>query len=79
MPKPFKSKARSVGRPLILSLIGGALVSPIPLLAGDPALEPAWLQERIWGVPLLSLGMLLLMAGLVVVALLSLNFEGSDT
>ncbi len=70
---------RRIGRPLLLSLLGIALISPVPLLAADPALTPAWLLNRVDGVPVLSLAMLGLMAGMVGVAMLSLpKIKGQD-
>jgi hypothetical protein len=64
---------RGVGRPLILSLLGVALISPVPLLAARPDLMPSWLLTPVGGVPLLDWGMLVLMAGMVGVAMLCLT------
>lgn len=62
-----------MARPISLSLLGTALVSPVPVLAGDPALTPAWALDRIAGIPGLSLLMLACMGGLVGVAMLCLT------
>lgn len=78
MPEVSGKKTRSVARPLVLSLIGAALVSPVAVMAGDPGTTPAWLLEQVGGVPLLSMGLLLLMAGLVGVAMLCLNSVASQ-
>lgn len=60
-------------RSLALSLLGGVLLSPVPLLAAAPALTPAWLMGVIGGVPVLSLALVLLMVVLVGVSLLCLS------
>jgi hypothetical protein len=66
-------KKRRLGRPLVLSLLGIAMIGPVPLLSGYPELAPSWFSASVEGVPLFSLLMLLLMAGMVGLALLCLD------
>ncbi len=69
---------RRLGRPFALSLLGAALVSPVPLLAAHPEWIPASLLERLGGAPALSWLLLLLMAALVGVAVLCASTLGGE-
>ena len=66
-------KDRRVGKPLLLSLLGIAIISPVPLLSGLPDLTPSWLLGNIGGLPILPTAMLLLIIGMVGLAMLCLN------
>lgn len=57
-----------VGRALLLSLIGIAVVSPIPIFAAYPSLIPAWMLSRVAGATALSWLLVLIMLALVGVA-----------
>jgi hypothetical protein len=70
MPRAPKSITKLLLRPQTLSVLGTALVAPIPILAANPALIPGWLLNRVGGAPLLTWLLLLLMAALVGVATL---------
>jgi hypothetical protein len=70
-------KKRRLGRPLILSLLGMAMISPIPLYSGYPELAPTWFAASVQGVPVFSLLVLLLMASMVGLALLCLDDRGA--
>jgi len=69
---------RRLGRPFALSLLGAALVSPVPLMAAHPEWIPASLLARLGGAPLLSWLLLLLMAALVGVAVLCASTLGGE-
>jgi hypothetical protein len=69
---------KRLGRPLALSLLGAALVAPVPLLAARPEWIPAALLARVGGPPLLSWAFVLLMAALVGVALLCATNLGKE-
>jgi hypothetical protein len=66
-------KTRRFSRPLILSLLGIGMLSPVPLLSGNPELAPTWFSAGIGGVPLFPIIVLLLMVGMVGLALLCLD------
>ena len=70
-------KKRRLGRPLILSLFGMAMISPVPIYSGYPDLAPTWFSASVQGVPLFSVLVLLLMAGMVGLALLCLDDRGA--
>ena len=74
-PRPTR---RSLRRPLALSLLGAALVAPVPVFAGAPSLIPGWLLAPVGGVPLLSWILVLLMVALVGVALSASTIGTSD-
>ena len=69
---------RRLGRPFALSVLGAALVSPVPLMATRPEWIPPGLLERVGGAPLLSWLLLLLMAALVGVAVLCASMLGGE-
>ena len=78
MSQSSRVSRRRLGRPFVLSALGAALVSPVPLLAARPEWIPAGLLERVGGAPLLSWLLLLLMAALVGVAVLCASTLGGE-
>ncbi len=78
MSQVSQGPRRRLGRPFALSLLGAALVSPVPLMAARPEWIPAGLLERVGGAPLLSWLLLLLMAALVGVAVLCASTLGGE-
>lgn len=78
MSQVSQAPRRRLGRPFALSLLGAALVSPVPLMAARPEWIPASLLERVGGAPLLSWLLLLLMAALVGVAVLCASTLGGE-
>lgn len=78
MSQVSQAPRRRLGRPFALSLLGAALVSPVPLMAARPEWIPAGLLERVGGAPLLSWLLLLLMAALVGVAVLCASTLGGE-
>jgi hypothetical protein len=65
----IKTQPRVTARPVIVTLLGAALVAPVTFLAAKPALIPAWCFDRFIGAPVLSWILLALMAGLVAVVM----------
>jgi hypothetical protein len=64
-------------KPLVASLIGVAIVAPVPVMAGAPHLIPGWLLDRLMGAPVIAWAMLLLMLGLVFLVLGTISFMDS--
>ncbi len=79
MSKTARGPLSGLAKPIGLSLVGAAIVAPVPLMSGNPKALPASLLELMAGVPLLNWGLVLMMGLLIVVALLASNaVDGTD-
>lgn len=74
-----EGKARkSLTKPIAASIIGAAVVAPVPFFAGMPERIPAGLFGRLAGAPILAWLMIGLMFSLVLVVLATISFVGSS-
>ena len=78
MDRQAKADRRPIGLPLLLSVIGVAVTIALPIWAGSPDLQPAFLSDVVGPLPVMTWLVMLVMAALVVLAVVCASTIKSD-